>query len=314
MTQNLEQNRDTLLPKFFGLYLYSSLAQKFRFVIMNNLLPTQLSLSETYDVKGSTYNRRASNKELLKINPTLKDLDFMERHPNGIRLDAIYRDLLLSTLERDVRVLASFKIMDYSLLVGIHDITAHGKVDCPCTSLTLTKTKFTTIHRIQNISYGLRGLPTKNVAGSSVNYYGGLPAHDERGHHLLVFVGIIDILQNYRLTKRLEHRFKSIVHDGSTISVNKPEFYRKRFLEFCQSRIFPAVDSNLQEPLQGCKNSPDASPLFNSYSMKPAGRVITPSPSLNPPKIIISPTDNDELFYNNFPQTGSDIDLPAIEE
>jgi len=31
---------------------------------------------------------------------------------------------------------------------------------------------------------------------------------------LLLYIGIIDILQSYRLTKKLEHAMKSIVYDG----------------------------------------------------------------------------------------------------
>lgn len=37
----------------------------------------------------------------------------------------------------------------------------------------------------------------------------GIPAVNENGDLLLLYVGIIDILQNYRLRKKLEHAFKS---------------------------------------------------------------------------------------------------------
>jgi Phosphatidylinositol-4-phosphate 5-Kinase len=43
---------------------------------------------------------------------------------------------------------------------------------------------------------------------------GGIPARSENGERLLLFIGIIDILQSYRLKKKLEHTFKSIIHDG----------------------------------------------------------------------------------------------------
>ena len=43
---------------------------------------------------------------------------------------------------------------------------------------------------------------------------GAIPARSEKGERLLLFVGIIDILQSYRLKKKLEHTFKSIIHDG----------------------------------------------------------------------------------------------------
>jgi hypothetical protein len=46
---------------------------------------------------------------------------------------------------------------------------------------------------------------------------GGIPARSEKGERLLLFIGIIDILQSYRLKKKLEHTFKSIIHDGVSI-------------------------------------------------------------------------------------------------
>ncbi|KAF1742943.1 hypothetical protein MXB_3251 [Myxobolus squamalis] len=124
---NLAQNKNTLLPKFFGLYLYSSRSQHFRFVVMNNLIPSYLKLDETYDIKGSTFKRRAKVKTNINSFPLFKDLDFLDRHRDfkGLLLDPQYYSLIISTIERDTRVLSSFKIMDYSLLIGIHNISAH---------------------------------------------------------------------------------------------------------------------------------------------------------------------------------------------
>jgi len=46
----------------------------------------------------------------------------MEHHPEGIYLEADTYSALVKTIQRDCRVLESFKIMDYSLLVGIHNL------------------------------------------------------------------------------------------------------------------------------------------------------------------------------------------------
>ena len=43
---------------------------------------------------------------------------------------------------------------------------------------------------------------------------GGIPARNSRGERLLLYLGIIDVLQSYRLRKRLEHAMKAMVHDG----------------------------------------------------------------------------------------------------
>jgi len=76
-----------------------------RFVVMNNLLPSSVKLHAKYDLKGSTYKRRASTRERTKSSPTFKDLDFVEINPEGIYLEADNRDALKKTIERDCRVI-----------------------------------------------------------------------------------------------------------------------------------------------------------------------------------------------------------------
>ena len=46
----------------------------------------------------------------------------MELYPDGIILTSEIYQNLMNSIQRDCRVLESFKIMDYSLLIGIHNI------------------------------------------------------------------------------------------------------------------------------------------------------------------------------------------------
>ena len=71
---------------------------------MNNLIPSHVQIHEKYDLKGSTYKRRANSVERQKESPTWKDLDFMERHPQGFFLDPDTFSALEKTVERDCRV------------------------------------------------------------------------------------------------------------------------------------------------------------------------------------------------------------------
>src|SRR6218665_1448223 len=75
-----------------------------RFVVMNNLLPSSIKMHEKYDLKGSTYKRKASRQERAKSSPTLKDLDFLALHPDGIMLEAETFAALVKTIDRDCRV------------------------------------------------------------------------------------------------------------------------------------------------------------------------------------------------------------------
>lgn len=71
---------------------------------MNNLLPSSVQLHLKFDLKGSTYNRRASSKERAKPLPTFKDLDFLQDTPDGMLLDADMYNAFCKTVQRDCLV------------------------------------------------------------------------------------------------------------------------------------------------------------------------------------------------------------------
>lgn len=102
--QNLNQNKRTLLPKFYGLYCVQAGGKNIRIVVMNNLLPRSVPMHHKYDLKGSTYKRRASPKEREKRVPTYKDLDFIQDMPEGIQLEPDNYNALCKTIQRDCLV------------------------------------------------------------------------------------------------------------------------------------------------------------------------------------------------------------------
>jgi len=102
--QNLNQNKRTLLPKFYGLYCVQAGGKNIRIVVMNNLLPRIVPMHLKYDMKGSTYKRRASAKEREKAVPTHKDLDFIQDMPEGLLLESDNYTALCKTIQRDCLV------------------------------------------------------------------------------------------------------------------------------------------------------------------------------------------------------------------
>ncbi|ELK29070.1 Phosphatidylinositol-4-phosphate 5-kinase type-1 beta [Myotis davidii] len=256
---NLNQNPRTLLPKFYGLYCMQSGGINIRIVVMNNVLPRAMRMHFTYDLKGSTYKRRASRKEREKSNPTFKDLDFLQDMHEGLYFDTETYNALMKTLQRDCRVLESFKIMDYSLLLGIHILdhclkekeedTAQNAPDAKRPGMQ--KVLYSTaMESIQGPGKSGDGIITENP-----DTMGGIPAKSHRGEKLLLFMGIIDILQSYRLMKKLEHSWKALVYDGDTVSVHRPSFYADRFLKFMNSRVFKKIQALKASPSKKRCNS-----------------------------------------------------------
>lgn len=54
---------------------------------------------------------------------------------------------------------------------------------------------------------------------------------------VILYFGIIDILQDYDISKKLEHAYKSLQVDPASISAVDPKLYSKRFRDFIH-RIF----------------------------------------------------------------------------
>ena len=55
----------------------------------------------------------------------------------------------------------------------------------------------------------------------------------------VLYLGTIDILQNYNMKKKIEHAYKSLQHDPMSISSVEPKLYSKRFIDFLE-KVFPS--------------------------------------------------------------------------
>ncbi|KAI7791022.1 phosphatidylinositol 4-phosphate 5-kinase type-1 gamma isoform X1 [Triplophysa rosa] len=247
---NLNQNPRTLLPKFFGLYCVQSGGKNIRMVVMNNVLPRVVRMHLKYDLKGSTYKRRASKKEREKARPTFKDLDFMQDVPDGLMLDTDTYNALVKTLQRDCLVLESFKIMDYSLLLGVHNIDQAEKEQQMEGSQGNSDEKRPLAQKAL-YSTAMESIQGASACGEDIDTddtMGGIPAVNGKGERLLLYIGLIDILQSYRLIKKLEHTWKALVHDGDTVSVHRPSFYADRFFRFMSTTVFRKTSSLKSSP------------------------------------------------------------------
>ncbi|XP_076913963.1 phosphatidylinositol 4-phosphate 5-kinase 4-like [Bidens hawaiensis] len=221
----------TLLTKFYGLHcvkLTGAAQKKVRFIIMGNLFCTDYAIQRRFDLKGSSLGRLTDKPE-SEIQPTtiLKDLDlkFM------FRLDKKWIEEFRRQIDRDCDFLEQERIMDYSLLVGLYFKDTNvgelgtsiddGGADIPPDHASdpggskLGINMHARVERMERkIETELFGEPT------SVCY------------DVVLFFGIIDILQDYDITKKLEHAYKSFQYDPTSISAVDPRQYSRRFRDF----------------------------------------------------------------------------------
>ncbi|PWN27734.1 SAICAR synthase-like protein [Jaminaea rosea] len=121
--EHVKANPHTLLSRFYGLHRVKlPHGRKIHFVIMNNLFPPHRDVHETYDLKGSSYGREyPEEKARTKKGATLKDINWIRRR-RELELGPEKRGLFEAQLQSDVALLKRLKIMDYSLLIGLHDM------------------------------------------------------------------------------------------------------------------------------------------------------------------------------------------------
>ncbi|KAJ8754158.1 hypothetical protein K2173_002057 [Erythroxylum novogranatense] len=270
---------NTLITKFFGLHrIKPSSGQKFRFVVMGNMFCTELRIHRRFDLKGSSLGR-STDKIEIDENTTLKDLDLNY----SFYLEPSWREALLNQIETDSKFLEAQRIMDYSLLLGVHyRAPQHLRSSMSYNrgirgeALGVLAEEDTTIED-ETYPQGLvlvpRGSDNSVVVGShirgsrlrassagdeevdlllpgtarlQIQLGVNMPARAEQipgkeekqtfheAYDVVLYVGIIDILQEYNLSKKIEHAYKSLQFDSLSISAVDPTVYSSRFLEFIQ--------------------------------------------------------------------------------
>ncbi|CAH8504476.1 unnamed protein product [Heterobilharzia americana] len=122
----------TLLPQYLGLYRLTVNDQETYILVMRNVFSPRLAIHKKYDLKnivfsshrpkrsGSAVDREANEKEKSKPLPTLKDADFLTDICK-IHIGEEAKKKLLSILEGDIQFLQENNLIDYSLLIGLHD-------------------------------------------------------------------------------------------------------------------------------------------------------------------------------------------------
>lgn len=244
---HVKANPNTLVSQFYGLHRLKVKGGigKVHFIVMNNLFPPHRDIHLKYDLKGSTWGRFTKyngNEDLSHL--TLKDLNFLERH-DKIHFGPEKRKIFLEQLESDVKLLKKINVMDYSLLLGVHDVKKGNSKHLTKLSVFDPKSNVKSDVIKTNPRYIDRGtdLPKDVFPGRSKYIFyghdGGIRATNEENepHPEIYYLGIIDCLTNYSLKKRLETFWRSLSHSRSTISAIPAKEYGDRFLKFIKDGI-----------------------------------------------------------------------------
>ncbi|KAF7069782.1 hypothetical protein CFC21_075363 [Triticum aestivum] len=264
--KHVKRYKNSLITRFYGVHSVKPYGgQKVRFIVMGNLFCSEHRIHRRYDLKGSSYGRKSDRfEEETGDATTLKDLDlnfaFRMQRP-------LYKELH-EQLRRDCAFLESEGIMDYSLLVGVHfcdDIVPASKmalstfttspeelsanmlsacqssVSMPEPCLSAKDLDKMADHRKPLARLGAH-LPARAERTSMSNidpflsggggFSSGRSKSGGEAYDVILYFGIIDILRDYDISKRLEHAYKSLQTDPSSISAVDPRLYSQRFRDF----------------------------------------------------------------------------------
>ncbi|KAL5982602.1 Phosphatidylinositol 4-phosphate 5-kinase 1 [Asimina triloba] len=259
---------NSLVAKFFGLHCVKPVGrQKVRFIVMGNLFCSEYRIHRRFDLKGSSHGRMTNKAEAeIDETTTLKDLDLHF----VFRLQRTWYQELLRQIDRDCEFLEAERIMDYSFLVGVHfcddlmsdkmglpplvPLPTHGKKEAFQEERTLSE-----LHPMEaegrDMEQALSGrkpirlganMPAwaQHVPRSDFDQLQPSPSNSTKStpsngdvSKVILYVGIIDILQDYDISKRIEHAYKSWHVDPASISAVDPKLYSKRLRDFI-GRVF----------------------------------------------------------------------------
>ena len=110
---------------------------------MSNILPPNRDIHEEYDLKGSFIGREVPEEQAKSPGVTLKDLNWVKRNMRLI-FGTEKAGLFLDQLRKDVALLSRLNIMDYSLLIGIHDMNRGNRDNIRDATLSVFEVRFTT--------------------------------------------------------------------------------------------------------------------------------------------------------------------------
>ncbi|KOX74345.1 Phosphatidylinositol 5-phosphate 4-kinase type-2 beta [Melipona quadrifasciata] len=239
----VERHGKTLLPQYLGMYRLTVDGVEHYVVAIRNVFSNHLTTHKKFDLKGSTVDREASDKEKEKDLPTYKDNDFF---------------------------LTKLHLMDYSLLLGLHDCARAEQENRERDEREEEEDN----HEEEDDSESGSGLDSRGPMGDRLwgwSVVAGMATPPESPHAALIrdtslqyedaiipeldiyaipskegaptkeiyFLAIIDVLTHYGVRKQAAKAAKTVKYGANVdgISTCDPEQYGKRFIEFMSKAI-----------------------------------------------------------------------------
>uniref|UniRef100_A0A673BF52 Phosphatidylinositol 5-phosphate 4-kinase type-2 gamma n=1 Tax=Sphaeramia orbicularis TaxID=375764 RepID=A0A673BF52_9TELE len=216
----------TLLPQFLAMYRVTVESEDTYLLVMRNVFSHRLHVHWKYDLKDMYFNSCYISRKLY-----VSDEE---------------KEKIMDKLNRDIEFLVRMRIMDYSLLLGIHDVERAEREEeeerwsRPMRRKRRMKTAWLLLQSLLHLRGSLATLKSfkPRVLGSLT--YVDMYAIQSAPQREVYFMGLIDVLTQYDTKTKAAHAAKAVKHgvrDGYRNLTVHPEQYAKRFREFL-TKIF----------------------------------------------------------------------------
>jgi len=179
--------------------------------VMSSVFDRAYKIQYTFDLKGSLQGRKKKENEKVRKDQDWLDGGWQMQLPDEARRE------FCAIHEEDAGFLMSFGVMDYSILLGIHELDKDLEALRPSKSNGVNKTH-------------------------------GRAIYDDAGKYIF-FVGIIDFFIGYGLKKEGEHILRAAQGHAQDASCVDPESYARRAVEFVRCHIVNSPDKTHRDPV-----------------------------------------------------------------
>ncbi|CAF0858095.1 unnamed protein product [Rotaria sordida] len=273
--------RPTLFNRYVGLYsvrFRRVVSSTFYIAIAANAFTSSLKINQIFDLKGSTIKRKSQRNLCPDKLHHLKDVDFMDLYPNGIRIPSNIYHRLHTVISNDIKVLKKLNIVDFSVLLGIRHLDGSNNDLIQPQPSTGVAALFNTIHslallcaqthdchssssspRMDLTSLSNSLLKPLQMIGENIDtnlFYNNdsiacatLPIPGIINHtnqRVYLYLCIVDMLQQFDCRKCLEQKFKKITDPNryQQYSTIEPDEYEKRIFKFLFENVFIDAGDN----------------------------------------------------------------------
>lgn len=193
-----------LLPKALGIYMIYAGGEELYLQSFSNVFDTPTAPDRVYDLKGTTEERYVEEAP----GKVMKDLNYRD---TTISMSEKDREALLEACTADSEFLRSNNIMDYSLLLGVYDVSKGKHI---------------------TTDLGALSFEGAEITEEDEDDYSTAPA---------VFrMGIIDIACDYNGKKIAAHWLKKPTLGlccQQEIDTEPPDYYSERFIDFVSDKV-----------------------------------------------------------------------------